>query len=484
MDSEWQKSFDSIKSKHDLAFKTIVVAKRHDAAANYELAIVNYKISVELIDDALATPVALPDDPIATENDQSWSIALEMIQKMKRTRAELIQRIGVLSEQSSQTIDDEVEVNDLIDETDVNSDIRQQRPRTFMELAEALQNLEYNSAVLPNVLELLFSCDGVTLYHINVNGEVSTTDESSTLRIIRLDQDLKQNFEATYFMQIIPSSMAEKIKRQDVMGSEQEEQEEAGATACAGSEASVSSSKVIDGHHDVSSIIYPLVPGVSPCYRTEFGAFIFPDLEADVPGSAFGFVITSGHDEIVLEILEAILHGVVRQGQTPVTELEPGDEELEERRARKVRESSEVISENILKGACIISNGLVKGSEQVGKFVSFTTPYLMSKMNKAPPATVPSKVVGGVEIAKCATSKAASVTGYVAGKVGTATMALGRFLAPHVHTQGSKLLSSAMGISNDEAADKVNIIRKLKTKVKIMGNKLEEFSSRLVECSL
>lgn len=437
-----------------MAYKTILVAKRHDAAANFELAIVNYKISIELIDDALATPVALPDDPDATENDESWTIALEMIRRMKRTRAELIQRIGVLSEQCSQTIEDEVEVSDLddIDGTDVDSSV-QKRPRTFMELAEALQNLEYNSTVLPSVLELLFSCDGVVLYHINVNGEVSTTDESSTLRIVRLDQDLEQNFEATYFMQIIPSSVVEKIKQQKLVATEQNEQdEEQGATASASSEPSVSPSKEVTGGRNVCSIIYPLVPGVSPCYRTEFGAFIFPDLEAEEAGSAFGFVVTSGHDEIVLEILEAILHGVVRQGQMPA-----GEEELDEEHARRARESSEVISENILKGACFISNGLVKGSEQVGKFVSFTTPYIISKMSKAPPAAVPGKIVGGVEIAKCATSKAVSVTGFVANKVGSATMALGRFLAPHVHTQGSKLLSSAMGISSDEAATKVNV---------------------------
>lgn len=454
MENEWQQSFDAIKTKHDLAFKTIAVAKRHDAAANHELATVNYKISIELIDDALATPVALPDDPAATENDQSWSVALEMIQKMKRTRAELLQRIGVLSELGTKTIEDEVEVDDLMDDTEADSNAPK-RPRTFMELAEALQNLEYNSVVLPSVFELLFACDGVTLYHINVNGEVSTTDESSTLRIVRLDQGLEQNFEANYFMQIIPSSVAEKIKEPEPVASGQNGRDEAEAIAGASSEASVAPSERATGNCEVRSIIYPLVPGVSPCYRTEFGAFIFPDLEAEVPGSAIGFVITSGHDEIVLEILEAILHGVVRQGQTPSAEVEYIDEDLEGH-PRQVRQSSEVISENILKGACIISNGLVKGSEQVGKFVSFTTPYIISKMNKAPPATVPGKVVGGVEIAKSATSKAVSVTGYVAGKVGTATMALGRFLAPHVHTQGSKLLSSAMGISNDEASNKVN----------------------------
>lgn len=42
-----------------------------------------------------------------------------------------------------------------------------------------------------------------------------------------------------------------------------------------------------------------------------------------------------------------------------------------------------------------------------------------------------------------------------AGKVGSATMALGRFLAPHVQTQGTRLLSSLSGLSEAEASSRV-----------------------------
>lgn len=34
----------------------------------------------------------------------------------------------------------------------------------------------------------------------------------------------------------------------------------------------------------IGSWVYPLVPGVSPCYRTNYGAFILPDLHSDIPG--------------------------------------------------------------------------------------------------------------------------------------------------------------------------------------------------------
>lgn len=34
----------------------------------------------------------------------------------------------------------------------------------------------------------------------------------------------------------------------------------------------------------IGSFVYPLVPGVSPCYRTNYGAFILPNLNAEAPG--------------------------------------------------------------------------------------------------------------------------------------------------------------------------------------------------------
>lgn len=34
----------------------------------------------------------------------------------------------------------------------------------------------------------------------------------------------------------------------------------------------------------VGQWVYPLVPGVSPCYRTDYGAYILPDVHSDIPG--------------------------------------------------------------------------------------------------------------------------------------------------------------------------------------------------------
>lgn len=443
---EWKETYAILSKKHDEAQNLVNLAKKSEEQGNSEVALIKYKVAIVAIDNALATPVALPDDP--NDVDETWRSAVKIVQMLKRTRGDVMHRIAILSPTTSQADDATAQADH---ESSPDASGSSKRPRTFSELGTELKNLEidFNDVDnLPSVFELLFACHGVRLYRINANGEVTTSDESSTLRIVRLDQDVTQNLDATYFMQIIPSSAAEVIdlsedasaKATDLIDdAQQPESKKLRETV---------PSKKID-----ASLIYPLVHGVSPCFRTEFGAFIFPDIHSNVPGAAIGLVVQNEPaDEIVMEILDFILHGIVRQKQA-----EHAAETQEEKEERERKYASERISENIVHGACLISHGLVKGTEQVGKLVSYTTPYLLSKMNKAPEDAPPvsNKVANGIEIAKTATGVAVGITSFVATKVGSATMALGQFLAPHVHAQGSKLLSRSMGYSTEEAKDKV-----------------------------
>lgn len=404
---EWQ---EIIQCKHDETLVAIGMARNGEEQEEDDIALINYKLGLKLIDEALATPVALPDD--VDEIDTSWYDTLRTVQSLKRMRGEVVLRVAQLSPSTSNgsAIDQHAKVGESVQSS--------KRPRTFAELAEALQNIEINNTDnLPSVLELLFACEGVKLYHIAANGEVSTEDESSTLRIIRLDQDLTQNLDATYFMQIIRTSMAESIENENGAsnGSDKEaelvdEDAEGGASLIeiepvgdvpAKKVRSNTPPKQVD-----ASLIYPLVAGVSPCYRTDFGAYVFPDIQSDARGAAYGLVIPLGADEIVLEILDSILHGIVRQAGAPEEGIEEAAEADEDgSRGRLKRHTSDRISENIVQGACLLSNGLVKGTEQVGRLISFTTPYIISKLNGAPARIepIPSKVTTGVELAKTAT---------------------------------------------------------------------------------
>lgn len=419
IEEEWSKTFEVIRSKHDSAYKTIELAIRNEEQEQPELAVINYKLGISLIDEALNVQVAVPED--ATTLDESWNEACKMIHKMKRTRGEVMQRLTTLGQKNT-AAPHSCDISDGASGSTSSHDNNGMRPRTYFELSEELRKIRHKETSSVKSMELLFSCEGVKLFYIADTGNVTTSSEDSTLRIVQLAENVEKKLESTYFLQILESPQA------NVDPSELQD---------------ISSEMMLN---DISWV-YPLYPGTSPCFRTDFGAFVFPDLHADQPGSAIGIVIPTGSDEIVLEILESILHGVVKQG------ISADSEELQRTR----RATSDVVSRNLVKGAYCISNGLVKGSEKIGQFVTYSTPFIISQIGCAPQNTPPvsERVVNGVEIAKSATTAAASFTGYVAGKVGTATMALGRFLAPHIQRQGSKLLSSAAGYSPEEANETV-----------------------------
>lgn len=417
IEEEWSRAFDTIKSKHDLAYRTIETAIRNEEQEQPELAMKNYKLGISLIDEGLNVQVAVPDE--LNHLDESWSDACKMIHKMKRTRGEVMQRLTTLG-QKYELVDESCTVSSPT-ASNGHKSTTTMRPRTYFELSEELRSIRVNDKKSIDAMELLFSCEGVKLFYISGTGSVTTSSEDSVLRIVEVAENLEKKLEKTYFLQILEQPQAaDPTELQDI------------------------SREAVE--NDVSWV-YPLYPGTSPCYRTDFGAYVFPDLQADQPGCAIGIVVPSGSDEIVMEILESLLHGIVKQGVS--------DDNEELRRTR--RATADVVSQNLVKGAYCISNGLVKGSEKIGQFVTYSTPFIISKMACAPNnvAPVSERVINGVEIAKSATTVAASFTGYVAGKVGSATMALGKFLAPHIQRQGSKLLTSAAGYSQEEANETV-----------------------------
>lgn len=467
-DPVWMASFTVIRDTHDRVYATIDTAIQCEEAETPQLAIVNYKLSVMLIDQALETPVGMPGDsyddddddnskPQVFELDETWDQACQMVQKMRRTRGELLQRIATLSAKAASTnalptVDDgDEEFVQAVDCSVVASASTGERPWSHSELSNALQvtpdQTTVDGAEAP--LQLIYTCAGVRLYHITADGDVSTSVENSMLRILCMAGNTERRLQATFFLQIIDESIsvdASPVRDDDF-------------------------DAVVDGipiGTDATSNatvrqfdkpwLYPLVPGVSPCYYTKFGAFIFPDLYASgdaalLADASVGIVVPSDAELVVLDVLDAILLDVVREEKTSDEEAAGGS------RAR--RSTSEQMSENIVRGASYISRGLLFSSTKVGEFVERNTPYVMSKMARAPEAdgagapVVSPGVVTGMAVAKKATGVAASLTGYVAEKVGVATMALGRYLSPHVQSTGSSLLKHTMGYSQEEAAEKV-----------------------------
>lgn len=462
MDDEWTRTFHEIKEKHDESYRTIDKAIRNEEEEMQEIALINYKLGIALIDETLAIPVEIPEII-----DETWKEACQMIHKMKQTRAEVLQRIGTLT--------NNIEPLEIVSYTSTTVAKENCRPRTYHELARALSEMKLDDTSSKNKLELLFSCEGVRLYHIEGNGKVTTTSEKSLLRIVTIAEDDEKQLDATMFLQIICSTDAIIIENIENFQSS-----DINEPSTSTSSFSLDSFDTSDG-----SWIYPLVPGVSPCYRTDYGAFILPDLQSDKPGAAIGIVIPKGPDEVVLAILESILHGVVQQG--------------DESHIRPTRSASTAISENMVKGAFYVSKGLILGAEKAGEFMCYGTPILISKLSKVSPETerpVSANFKYGIEVAKNVTGKAANVTGYIAGKVGSATMALGQFLAPHIQKQGSRLLSHSLGISQEDASDRMSgvmtiaagavegfgtVYSGLEKSASILGHNLSNNSVKIIE---
>lgn len=432
----WSTTYLAIKNKHDEAFKAIEEAITLEERESPVEAIEKYKEGIRLIDEALRIPVQCPDHP-----DSTWDKACVMIQKIKRTRAEVLTRINTIqSAPGFQDIlpEDPPSYEEAMSSASSTDGSTQQRGVTYKDLATALQELSIDPNQHLNE-EIVYMHHGVRLYFISPNGEVTSTQEPQTLKI-----SLVQGSEPNAPRAIL----------------------------------------------QIGTWIYPLVPGVSPCYRTDYGAFIIPNVYSDIPGSSVGIILPSDAESDVFDLLESILHGIITQ--------ETEQEIFEEKRRRIEQEDTSTrLSNKIVNGAWYLSQGLVKGAQKAGDLINQGTPKLINSIVPAEhPAEVPRSVSRGVRIAEHATSKAVKVTGFVAEKVGEGTMRLGQFLAPHIQKQGTKLLASGFNMSQEEASDKMKgvltvaagavegfstIYRGLESSASILGRSLKDNTVKVVE---
>lgn len=432
----WQTTYLTIKNKHDHAFKVIEEAISFEEQEKPYEAIEKYKQGIHLIDEILHIPVECPEHP-----DEKWNNACEMIQKIKRTRAEVLTRINCTQSSpgfTSLPLDQPPSYEEAMSSTSDDS-LVDTHHITYKDLATALEELSIDPNQHLNE-EIVYMHPGVRLYFISPNGEVVSTREPQLLKI----------------------SLVE--------GSE------------------VNAPKAI---LQIGDWIYPLIPGVSPCYRTDYGAFILPDVYSDVPGSSVGIILPSDADADVFDLLESILHGIITQE----TEQEIYNEKR--RRLEETEDTSAKISNKLVNGAWYISEGLIKGAHKAEELINKSTPTLINNMSHSNRRTeVPHSVSKSVKIAENATSKAVKVTGFIAEKVGQGTMKLGHYLAPHIQKQGTKLLRSGFHMSETEASEKMKSIltvaagavegfttvyRGLETSAGILGRSLKDNTVKVVE---
>uniref|UniRef100_A0A1A9WJJ9 Senescence domain-containing protein n=1 Tax=Glossina brevipalpis TaxID=37001 RepID=A0A1A9WJJ9_9MUSC len=476
---EFLAAYDLIKQAQDKAFREVEKAIQLEEKNHFVDAIISFELCLKLIDDVLSIPVGLPDNIDNVEVE--WNNACAIIQKLKGVKSEILYKLKFLkSHQSSRDVEcaqaqqsqgSKQKSNGLRTEnsfTHSNSMINETSPETCKQILKDLRKIlaDEESGVLFDT----FFHSNVKLYHIASSGAVQTLAGKTSMSLVMCTVGGQyRHLNGLHFIQcsIVPQNLPQR-----------------------------NGTEVHSTSQEYSMIwTYPLLPNLTKCYRTEFGAFIFPDIENDVSGSAFGVILCApddctddefvDHQEFFLGLLEAIFSGTIEQLKEHSGRIVPWD-------------ASQEVSRHVVTAANFVARNLVKGAEKTGELMAKSTPYIISKIR---PATenaphVSSGVQTTVEVAKGVTNAAVGVTSWVAGKVGSASMALGRFLAPHIQHHGANLLQKTCNLDHEEAQTKMEgvltvaagavegfstIVDGLEKSAAILGNNISENSVKIIE---
>ncbi|XP_030633472.1 spartin b isoform X2 [Chanos chanos] len=210
--------------------------------------------------------------------------------------------------------------------------------------------------------------------------------------------------------------------------------------------------------------LYPLMSSDSPVLLCNTGVYMFPDMMAPAPGSYVGVVLSSELPQAERELFRDLLSQMtdlrvqasdgaadtINLGQKvpmgPPAEEPPTAAEEE----KVLPEWSERVAHGILTGASWLSWGLVKGAEYTGKAIHKGASKLREHITpEDKPAQVSPTVSKGLQVAKQATGGAVKVSQFLVDGVCAVASHVGRELAPHVKKHGGKLIPESLKKDKD-----------------------------------
>lgn len=107
-----------------------------------------------------------------------------MIQKMKKTRAEVLTRINSIQSSSNyEPPEPPPSYDEAMSVSTSSSSSSDGIPRTYKELACALENLQLDTKDTISRTTVIYSYENVRLYMISPTGQVLSTSEPETLTI-------------------------------------------------------------------------------------------------------------------------------------------------------------------------------------------------------------------------------------------------------------------------------------------------------------
>lgn len=211
----------------------------------------------------------------------------------------------------------------------------------------------------------------------------------------------------------------------------------------------------------VGEWVYPMLPGMSPVLHATYGAYIFPDMLAPQEGCAVGLIlpdtVTQDEKDLFEDLLASMTHYQRQEGppeyiEVPTYKIPVSvDEGLE----LEEEKTSTKVAKGIEKVAGFLAWGLGKGAEHGTVLLKKGSKQIISRISPGERKRVDPATQKSVEYLRVATHTAVRVSGYALSKLGDATMAAGRLLAPHIKEHGSKLLPKSVK-NNPETASNID----------------------------
>ncbi|XP_027016340.2 spartin b isoform X1 [Tachysurus fulvidraco] len=209
---------------------------------------------------------------------------------------------------------------------------------------------------------------------------------------------------------------------------------------------------------------YPLMATDSPVLLCNTGVYMFPDLMAPSPGYYVGVVLSSELPQSDRDLFQVVLSQLTDLRVQPseeaadtinlpqkvpiepaVPEVAPSAEEMNE-----LPEWSEKVAHGILTGASWLSWGLSKGAEYTGKAIQKGASKLREHITPDDtPTQVSPTVSKSLHVAKQATGGAVKVSQFLVDGLCSIAGHVGRELAPHVKKHGAKLIPESMKKDKD-----------------------------------
>merc|ERR1719500_548630 len=250
--------------------------------------------------------------------------------------------------------------------------------------------------------EILFSMGEVQVFHVSPGGEVTTPSYPETLHVIRLD------------------------RAEDKAGTE-----------------------LPPAFIEVGDWTYPLVRGKSPIMKSNYGGYMFPDLEKrNIAGGAVGLLIPESVTDVDRDIFESLL--------TELTTSFKTQEDVETEYA-EYREFSSSLASGLVSGAEVVGRGMVKGAVKTSELLFHGSEYAKQHIAPEGVRVVDPKVQAGLETARWVSTGACRVSGWLVSRVGSATASLARVVAPHMEREATRALTHFSSQSSVESRQQIAI---------------------------